>query len=100
MPSTLVFAQESTSGGGTATLLFYAVLAVAFWFLFVRPQRKRQAALKAVQETLEVGTEVRTLGGIHGRVVEISEDTVVLEIEVGRLKIDRRGVSAKVEQGD
>ncbi len=74
MPPTFVFAQAA-EGGGSSSLIFLAVMLVAFWFLFIRPQRKRQAQLKEVQETLTVGTEVRTIGGIMGRVLEIEDNS-------------------------
>ena len=47
MPPTFVFAQAA-EGGGSSSLIFLAVMLVAFWFLFIRPQRKRQAQLKEV----------------------------------------------------
>ena len=100
MPPTFVFAQDAPAGNGVTTLAFYGILAAAFWFLFVRPQRKRQSAAREVQASLEVGAEVRTIGGIHGRIVEADETSVVLELESGRMRIERRGVSAQVAQDD
>jgi len=92
MPPTFVFAQAA-EGGGSSSLIFLAVMLVAFWFLFIRPQRKRQAQLKEVQETLTVGTEVRTIGGIMGRVLEIEDNSIVIEVESGRLRVSRQAVA-------
>lgn len=92
MPPTFVFAQAA-EGGGSSSLIFLAVMLVAFWFLFIRPQRKRQAQLKEVQETLTIGTEVRTIGGIMGRVLEIEDNTIVIEVESGRLRVSRQAVA-------
>ena len=81
-----ILAQEATpTGSGTSSLLFFAIMAVAFYFLFIRPQRKRQAQIAEVQESLTVGMDVRTIGGIHGRIVDLEDDSVVIEVEAGRL---------------
>ena len=99
MPSTFVFAQAA-EGGGSSSLIFLAVMLVAFWFLFIRPQRKRQAQLKEVQETLTVGTEIRTIGGIMGRVLAIDEDSIVIEVESGQLRISRQAVAGTTADTD
>lgn len=92
MPSTYVFAQAAEGGGGSS-LIFLAVMLVAFWFLFIRPQRKRQANLKEVQENLTIGSEIRTIGGIFGRVISMDEASIVIEVETGRLRIARQAVA-------
>jgi preprotein translocase subunit YajC len=91
-------AQEATpTGSGASSLLFFAIMAVAFYFLFIRPQRKRQAQIQEVQESLTVGMDVRTIGGIHGRIVEVDEDSVVLEVEAGRLRVARKGIAGTID---
>lgn len=93
-----IIAQEATqTGAGTSSLLFFAIMAVAFYFLFIRPQRKRQAQIQEVQESLTVGMEVRTIGGILGRIVEVEDDSVVIEVESGRLKMTRKGIAGTID---
>jgi preprotein translocase subunit YajC len=72
-------------------------MAVAFYFLFIRPQRKRQAQIQEVQDGLTVGMDVRTIGGIHGRIVEVEDSAVVLEVEAGRLRVARKGIAGTIE---
>lgn len=92
-----IFAQEATqTGAGTSSLLFFAIMAVAFYFLFIRPQRKRQAQIQEVQDGLTVGMDVRTIGGIHGRIIEVEDDSVVLEVEAGRLRVARKGIAGTI----
>lgn len=91
-----VLAQE-TSGGGTTTLIFLGLMVAVFYFFIIRPQRSRQKAQQELSDSLEVGNEIRTIGGIHGRVVEIDGDAVVLQVEEGRLRIARRAVGTRVE---
>lgn len=95
------FAQEATStGSGTSSLLFFAIMAVAFYFLFIRPQRKRQAQITEVQDNLTVGMDVRTIGGIHGRIIEADDDSVVLEVEAGRIRVTRKGIAGTITPDD
>ena len=91
-----ILAQEAAPSGGGSSLIIFAILAVAFYFLFVRPQRKRQSQIQSVQESLEIGSDVRTIGGIHGRVVELDDDSVVIEVESGRIRMSRKGIASTV----
>jgi preprotein translocase subunit YajC len=67
-----------------------------FYFLIIRPQRKRSQQQKQLSESLEVGAEVRTIGGIHGTVVSIDEDSVVLKVEDGQIRFTKRAIGARV----
>lgn len=61
-------------------ILYFAIIVVAFFFLIVRPQRRQLAARRALVESVEVGDDVITAGGIYGTVVAADGD--VLEITV------------------
>ena len=72
--------------GGTAALqqlLFFALLIAGLYFLAIRPQRKRAQALAEVRAGLTVGARVMTAGGLHGTVVALEGDTVLIEIAPG-----------------
>jgi len=64
-------------------LVYFALLAVAFFFLIVRPQRRQLAARRALIQAVEVGDEIITAGGIYGIVLSIEDDTLQLEIAPG-----------------
>jgi len=51
-----------------------------FWFLFIRPQRKQQKEHQDMVNNLKVGDEVTTIGGLKGKIVEIEEDDLTLEL--------------------
>ena len=56
------------------------VLMVAvFYFLIIRPQKKREKQAKEMRESLEIGDEILTIGGVLGRVVSIKEDSLLIE---------------------
>ncbi|MCB6367052.1 preprotein translocase subunit YajC [Intestinibacillus massiliensis] len=63
------------------------LLIVVFYFLLIRPQKKRDRAEKEMRNSISVGDEISTIGGIIGRVVTIKEDVFVLETSGDRSKI-------------
>ena len=70
----------------------------AFYMLLVRPQRRQLAAHRELMESLAVGDEVMTMGGIFGRIRQLQEDVVELEVSPGTsLRVARSAVSRKVE---
>lgn len=91
----VVFAQEA-SGGGWTSLLFLAVMVGVFYFLIIRPQRKRSQQQKELSESLQVGDEVRTIGGVHGTVVSMDEDSAVLKVEDGQIRFSKRAIGSRV----
>ena len=92
--SSVVFAQEAAAG--YSSLIFLAVLIGVFYFLIIRPQRNRAKAQQKMSESVQVGDEIRTIGGIHGRIVSSDEDSVVIAIEDGRMRVSRRAIGARV----
>jgi preprotein translocase subunit YajC len=94
--SFVVFAQESTGFGGLGSLVFLALMIGVFYFLIIRPQRNRAKAQKDLAQSLEIGHEIRTIGGIHGTVISLEEDSVVLGVEEGRIRVSRRGIAGRV----
>jgi len=93
--NSVVFAQEA-GGSGLTSILFLAVMVGVFYFLIIRPQRKRSQQQKQLAESLEVGAEVRTIGGIHGVVMSIDEDSVVLKVEDGQIRFSKRAIGTRV----
>lgn len=69
------------------TILPFALLIVVFYFLLIRPQRKRDKEIQKMRNSIQVGDEVVTAGGIVGLVVSIKEDTIVIETGGDRSKI-------------
>lgn len=91
----VVFAQEAT-GSALPSLLFLALMVGVFYFLIIRPQRKRSQKQKQLAESLEVGADVRTIGGIHGTVISMDEESVVLRVEDGQIRFSKRAIGNRV----
>ena len=68
-------------------ILPFLLLIVVFYFVLIRPQRKRDKETQQMRNSVQVGDEVTTVGGLVGLVVNIKEDTVVLETGGDRSKI-------------
>ena len=76
-----------------AQILPFVLIALVFWFLIVRPQRRRQQALAATQSSLGIGSEVMLGSGIFGRVASLDDETIRLEVAPGTLlKVSRAAI--------
>ena len=81
-----------------ATFIPFVLIVLVFWFLVVRPARKRQQEMSSIQSSVTPGTEVMLGSGIFGRVVSVAEDTVQLEIAPGTtVKVARQAVVRVVQ---
>lgn len=79
-------AQGAQAGG--ATLIIYLVLIVAFFYFFmIRPQKKQEKQTAQMRNSLEIGDEIVTIGGILGRITHIKDDVVTIETGADRNKI-------------
>ncbi len=75
------------------SLLPLVLIIVVFYFFMIRPQMKKQKDLRKFRETVKNGDKVLTIGGIHGKVIEVSDSTVVLEVENKmRLKVEKSAI--------
>ena len=92
--NSLVLAQDA-GGSALPSLIFLALMIGVFYFLIIRPQRKRSKAQQELAQSLQVGDEIRTVGGIYGKVVSLDEGSVVLRVEDGQIRIARRAVGSR-----
>ncbi len=90
--------------GGIAALLVQIVplllLVVVFYFLLLRPQQKQKKARAEMMKNMKVGDRIKTIGGVHGRIVELRDDVVTIETSRAKTQIvfDRAAIST-VEGG-
>jgi len=81
--------------------LIILILFVVIWVLFVLPARKRRYQHEAMQDSVDVGDEIITAGGLHGTVVELIEDTARIEIAPSIVvTLDRRAIAAVAREID
>lgn len=89
--------QTAQTGSGLTSLLFIGVIFAVFYFFMIRPQQKQQKKRQEMLNTIDVGAEVITIGGIHGQVKELNEDTVLIDVNKGMtLKMQRSAIGSVV----
>jgi len=75
------------------SLLPIILMFVIFYFLLIRPQQKRQKQVREMQDNLQKGETVITIGGLHGEVHSLDEDTVIILADDGtKLTYDRSAI--------
>ncbi|MBO2943423.1 preprotein translocase subunit YajC [Paenibacillus sp. F411] len=90
---------ETAQGGLIGLILPFVLMFVIFYFLLIRPQQKKQKTRNAMLSALKKGDKVVTIGGLHGTIVEITDDIVVLKVnDVTKLTFDRSSISHSVSQ--
>ncbi|BBN59834.1 preprotein translocase subunit YajC [Hydrogenovibrio marinus] len=90
----------AAQGGGFEALLPLIILFVVFYFLLIRPQQKKAKEHKKLVEALSKGSEVVTYGGLAGKVRDMDENFVDLEIANNVIvKVERQNVSRELPKG-
>jgi len=91
----LVLAQAAPPGGGIQAFIPLVLILVVFYFLLIRPQQKRAKEHQELIKNLKRNDDVVTGGGLYGRIAEVSEDTVVIEIAPKvRVRVERAQISS------
>jgi len=98
---TLAFLLQTTAAkqpSPYSSLIFFAAIIVIFYFFMIRPQMKKQKELKNYRDALKKGDKVVTAGGIYGRIFEVNERTVLLEIDQNvKVKVDKGSIVRTAE---
>jgi preprotein translocase subunit YajC len=91
----VVLQAAGGQGGFGYTQIIFIVLLIAVFYLFmIRPQAKKAKEQKKFREALKKGDKIVTIGGIHGRILEVKDTTVIIEVEGGvRLKMEKSAIA-------
>ncbi|GGF02243.1 preprotein translocase subunit YajC [Hymenobacter cavernae] len=82
------------SGEGITQLIFPIAIALVVYFFMIRPQQRRSNETKKFRESITKGASVVTIGGLHGKVVDLSDESVIIEVDKGvRLRFDRTAIA-------
>src|ERR1035437_7167016 len=96
-----IMLQAASAAGGASQysgILMMVLIFVVFYFFMIRPQSKRQKEIKKQREAMKAGDSVVTSGGIYGKVKDIKDSTVIVEIaDNARIKVDKNSVFATAE---
>jgi preprotein translocase subunit YajC len=100
IPSAYAQAAGAAQPNVFVQLLPLVLIFVVFYFLLIRPQAKRAKEHKAMVTALAVGDEVVTSGGILGKIAEVSDQFLTVEVAEGvRVKVQRHTVSGLLPKG-
>ncbi len=81
-------------GGGTSQFIMLGAMVVIFYMFFIRPQQKKQKNQKNFINELKKGDMVVTMGGIHGKVTEVTDATITIDVDRGtKLTLEKSSVS-------
>ena len=91
----LLQAPAGAAGGGSMMWIMLIAMFVIMYFFMIRPQNKKQKEIANFRKNLEVGQSIITAGGIYGKIKEIEDNSVVVEIASGvKIKVDKNSIYA------
>ncbi len=86
--------QQATNGGGFSFFFFIILMMLIMWLFMIRPQQKKNKEAQKFRDSLEKGTKVITIGGLHGKICDIQDDTVCLETEDGsKIRVEKNAIA-------
>lgn len=90
----------TSAAGGMSSILFLVIIFVVFYFFLIRPENKRKKKLTEMRNNISLGDEIVTIGGIMGKVVQVTEDTVTFETgeDRVRLQVTKWAISSNVRE--
>lgn len=93
LTNTLLMAPQE-GGSGYSSLIFLLLIMVVFYFFFIRPQAKKAKDMRKYREALKKGDKIVTIGGIHGKIIEVQETTFTIEVEDGsRFRVEKTAIA-------
>ena len=80
-----------------SSLIMLGLMVLVFWFFMIRPQMKKQKELKKFREALAKGDHIVTIGGIHGKILEVTDTTVLVQSDNTKLRFEKSAISQSSE---
>lgn len=74
------------------------LILVVFYFFMIRPQMKKQKELKNFRSNLKAGDKVVTIGGVHGKILEVADSTVLISSEGTKIRFEKSAISTSVAE--
>jgi len=91
---------QAQQGGNYTFLISLALMVAIFYFLLIRPQQRRARQQRDLLGSLQVGDEVVTVGGMFGRITDMDDESVTLDVGAGRVRFIRQAIARKVTYGE
>lgn len=78
-------------------IIMLVLILVVFYFFMIRPQMKKQKELKKFRENMQIGDKVVTIGGIHGKILELADSTVLISSEGTKIRLEKSAIASSTE---
>ena len=83
----LLTADAAAAGGGMSMIIMLVAMFAIFYFLIIRPENKKKKKTEEMRSSLSLGDGITTIGGITGKIVQITEDTITFETGEDRVRL-------------
>ena len=91
----------TTAAGGSSMIIMLVAMFAVFYFMIIRPENKKKKKTEEMRNSLNLGDEITTIGGIIGKIVQITEDTITFETGEDRVRLQGKkwaiSTTAKME---
>ena len=81
------------AGNSMSSLIMIVAMIAIFYLFMIRPQAKKQKELKKFREAMKPGEKVVTIGGVHGKILEIAESTVLISSEGTKIRVEKSAIA-------
>jgi len=99
MLESILLQASGGSGFNPGSLILFGGIIIVFYFFMIRPQQKKQKDQKKFVNEIKRGDKVVTIGGMHGKIAEMTDEFVTLEIEKGgKIKFEKTSISLDASQ--
>lgn len=96
---TSILLQEAAAGSGMSSIIMIVLMIGIFYFFMIRPQNKERKRMKDFLNSLEIGSKVKTASGVYGKIKDIKDNVVILEVADNvKIKIDKNYIVAPAEE--
>lgn len=86
---------QAGQSGGAMQVVFLVAIIVVFYFFMLRPQIKKQKTERQFRDSVQKGDKIVTIGGMHGKIVEVNDTTFMIEIDSNvKVKVEKSAISA------
>jgi len=100
LPLHILLQSPASGEGGLSFFLLIGGMFVIMYLFMIRPQVKKQKEAKSFRESLKKGDKIVTIGGIHGKVVDMNERTVLIQVDGAKIRVEKTALNPAGEASE
>ena len=90
---------DLVGGGGTFTIVWLVIMVALFYFMLIRPQKKKEKADRQLRASLQAGDKIVTIGGFTGRILSVKDDEVTFETGAAKTRLTVKKWAIQTREG-